>query len=176
MRILALNGLGTPIARDFPPSLLESGQVVCPFKANWTGSQREREWIMDQIQGDYVLAGFSDGCLPAYRIACIDERCKALVIHSGLWSLDTLRDDDTMPRIPLYFFTTKGDKTPTIKQTITACLWFAAWGYDCKIQELPPTSPWWRPAAWWLRHEFRNCVPALLEIQKNLSAVVLPAV
>ncbi len=64
-----------------------------------------------------MLAGFSDGCLAAYRVTCIDRRVKALVISLGLWNERRTLGGRTMRAIPIHFMRTVGDRTPTYRQT-----------------------------------------------------------
>lgn len=168
MKIVALNGYRSPVDDDFSevaPGLIESGQVVCPYVPNWTGSNRDLETVMDAADTDYVLAAHSDGCLAAYRVACIDTRVQALVIHSGLWRdgffRSTLRGY-RMQNIPLYFFRTIGDRTPTFKQTLEAYRYFDSLGYEVHRKDYEPTETNWLLRK--LRHEFRNCIPDLLKI------------
>ncbi len=77
--IVALNGYRSPVDDDFrevAPRLIESGQVACPYVPNWTGSNRDIETVTDAAKGDYILAGFSDGCWPLIESLALILACE----------------------------------------------------------------------------------------------------
>lgn len=151
MNLLGLNGLGLWYGRI--DRYFTSG--CFPYKWNWRASHAQ--WVMDyytERHGDepYCLVGFSDGGTLAHEIAQVDERCQALIVHSGMW-----RAPKTVRKIPTLLLITKGDRTPTDRETWRAAVAYSlVRGWDgLVLRECEKTT--------WHGHEFANGLEAMRE-------------
>lgn len=111
MRILGLKGFGRfevgRIAKHFQDGFF-------PWRYNWSGRSLEPVMKMyTEMYGDdpFICIGFSDGGTLAHRVAAYDERCQALIVHSGMFDCVKARN------IPILLMRTQGDRTPTYKAT-----------------------------------------------------------
>ena len=157
MNLLGLNGFGLWYGRI--EKYFTSG--CFPYRWNW--ARRHREWVMDyytERHGDepYCLVGFSDGGTLAHEVAQADERCMALIVHSGMW-----RSPKIVQILPTLLLVTIGDRTPTNSATRQA-----RDAYREHYWEQFPSAQTWSPyelaelpKTTWHGHEFANGLEAM---------------
>jgi hypothetical protein len=141
-----------------------------PYRRNW--KRKHIGWVISRIPAKetYLLAGFSDGGTLAHEVASIDLRCKGLIVHSGMFREQTMQ----WPRnIPILLLTTKGDKTPTVRETKKAHDWYAKRVQDSLYF---PDGPLELPVKEnnFLKHEFGNGLEVMTKFAKDTLNFDLP--
>ena len=147
MQLVGLNGFNI-----WPVSMLIPGRIdsffhtgFFPYRWNWRA--KDAEILRDEIvMSEYILVGFSDGGTLAYRLASLDDRCKGLIVHSGMFPKIPLRKE-----LPILLIATQGDLTPTAAATRKAYDWYTEQENDVTFVDVRSST--------WMKHEFEPGLP-----------------
>jgi len=156
MQYIALNGFRHPLNRYF--NLVK---VQCVNEFDWNNKTINK--LNALIKTPTILIGFSDGATAALHISAINPNIQVVYAHSPMIP-DIL---PTRPTLNIWLYRTKGDTTPTYKNTLrihdlltdSPVLY-----HDIKTLNPLPHLPIRDLATLvmaWKKHQFHNCIPHL---------------
>ena len=157
-KIIAIGGLMYPLT----PFFKDYDQVYAPNVEIWT--KRQIHKLLDRVEHDSILIGFSKGVEVAMKIAAGTNAIKEVYLHSGKSNILPPRYEGAL----MVFFLTRKDRK-TEQWVRDAHAKFTRLGYLTVLHELNPLPlpPYGKCLVreWMDRnnHQFHNCIPLLKE-------------
>ena len=137
MKLVGLNGTTIfPIANGRISQYFSAG--IFPYQWTW----RPRKW--KQALGlmpkePYILTGFSAGATLCHNIGAVDENCKGIMVHSGLFSPPV----KVRTRLPVLLLNTESDFfDAVVTQTEIAYDWYYSRCYRNLTGIILPRTTW----------------------------------